>query len=65
MIAKIGGALIGAALALYALVYLPMSRNYAECGKITLCAASVDPGERFHPSTREAGDANNAPASDK
>jgi len=34
---KIIGATLGIALALFIWVYLPMSRNYAECGKVTLC----------------------------
>ena len=34
---RIFGALIGLALSGYILVYLPMSRNFAECGKVTLC----------------------------
>jgi hypothetical protein len=36
--AKIIGGTIGATLALYFLVYLPMKGNYDECGKVTLCA---------------------------
>lgn len=37
MKSKIIGGLIGAGLAIYLFVYLPMSRNYEECGKVTLC----------------------------
>lgn len=31
------GGLIGIAIVGYAFVYLPMSANYDECGKVTLC----------------------------
>lgn len=35
--AKILGALTGLAIAGYAVAYVPMIRNHAECGKLTLC----------------------------
>lgn len=31
------GAVLGIALGLFVAVYLPMKRNYDECGKVTLC----------------------------
>lgn len=31
------GAILGVIISGYILVYVPMSRNYEECGKITLC----------------------------
>lgn len=34
---KLIGALLGLALALYAIIYLPMRSNYEECGRVTLC----------------------------
>jgi len=37
IIPAIIGGIIGLAISGYALFYVPMSRNYEECGKVTLC----------------------------
>lgn len=31
------GCILGAAVSLFVLVYLPMKGNYDECGRVTLC----------------------------
>lgn len=51
-IAAIIGSLLGIAIAGYFFVYLPMSRNYAACGKVTLC----QPDQYHHHKSREASD---------
>lgn len=34
---KLIGATLGMAIAGYFVIYLPMARNYDQCGKVTLC----------------------------
>jgi hypothetical protein len=42
-VSRLLGGIIGVALAGYFWVYLPMSRNYAECGTVFLCANQAKP----------------------
>lgn len=39
-IAAVIGAILGLVSGIYVAIYLPMSANYAECGRVTVCTSA-------------------------